>query len=115
MTTPAPGPVTVTTLGPLIEGFHGRLIPLASIPAIFKDLNAVCVMAIKDDKLRGGGRKYSAHARDSYPTPERPFTAKDEGYLFLWWDAFWNWREMLTPDDFYKLNGETVMVSEVTP
>lgn len=107
--------LTVSTIGSLIEGLDRRLIPLSEIPLIFTTIHWGCFTAIKDDKLRGGGRKYSAHARDTYPEPEKRFSKRDTDYLFLWWDAFWNWREMLTPHDFETLNGETVIVSEVLP
>lgn len=110
-----PGKLIVTTLGELIEGMDRRLIHRSELPLIFTTINAVCVQAIEDDLLLSGRRKYSAHARDLYPSPDRHFANMDDGQLFHWWDAFWNWREMLTAHDFETLNSERVVMSEVLP
>lgn len=111
MTTKPPGKVIVTTLGELIEGFCVRLVPLSSLPLILETIDCVCIQAINDENR--GVFRYSGDARALYPYPEHELSSRDEEYLFLWWDAFWAWREMLTPHDFETLHGERAVMSDV--
>lgn len=102
----------VTTLGELIEGFCDSLVPRASLPLILETIDCVCIQAINDENR--GQFRYSADARSLYPYPEHELSEKDEGYMFIWWSAFWAWREMLTSHDFQTLNAERVVMSELS-
>lgn len=96
MTAKTPPKLTVTTIRELIEDCRwGRVNFRRVLPALY----AACFQAIFDDHLPDGRRKYRDDTRETFPFTEH---------------AFWSWREMLTPHDFETLNGETVVMSEVS-